>query len=159
MKKQDEEPSLRIVLIALIITAITIAVLFLPVPNAEAPQDVELKPAISEAEAEALEDKVEKPVPKLRSELVRVCSCESTGTPENDPTKYHFESDGVTPLIGRYNSADRGMCQINMTAHSADIERLGLDIINSEEDYITFTNWLYDRDGLRPWQYSKHCWK
>lgn len=165
MKNQDDEPSLRIVLIALIIIAITIAVFLIPPTPLEAPA-VELQEFPAVAEAAAMEVPVvveEQPPaeikPALRSELVRVCSCESTGNPNSDPTKYHYESDGVTLLTGRVNPADKGMCQINMDAHGSEIERLGLDIFKSEDDYIEYTNRLYDTQGLAPWRYSKHCWQ
>lgn len=165
MKHTDDgEPLIRNVLLALLITAITIAIFLIPSPkNVEAPTGLELQSSsiIPVAEAKEVESTkyayTEKPV--LRAELVRVCSCEATGSPNNDPTLYHYEDDGVTPLIGRYNSDDRGMCQINMKAHAHDIEKKELDILNDWDDYITYTNWVYDTQGLRPWKYSKHCWQ
>ena len=95
----------------------------------------------------------------LNPELLPVCSCEATGQPHRDPTLYHYEPDTTTPLIGRVNDQDRGMCQINMTAHGETTASLGLDILNNYGDYIAYSNHLYDTQGLRPWVYSKHCWE
>jgi len=157
MKQDDAEPLIRNVLVALIITAIAIAAFLIPTPTADIPE-VELKDIPPKAEARDVEVDNAK-APSLRSALVPVCSCEATGNPNNEPVVYHYEEDGVTPLIGRYNSADRGMCQINMDAHSGTIEEMGLDILSDFDDYITYTNHLYDTQGLKPWVYSKHCWQ
>lgn len=90
--------------------------------------------------------------------LIPVCSCESTGSPHKDPMLYHYEDDGVTLLIGRVNSSDRGMCQINLGYHLKASEKMGLDILHDVDDYIFYSNWLYETQGLKPWKSSQHCW-
>ena len=94
----------------------------------------------------------------LHVALFPVCSCESSGSPKNDPLAFHYESDGVTPLIGRVNPKDRGMCQINLDAHLETTKQMGLDILENINDYIHYSNFLYQTQGLRPWRYSQHCW-
>lgn len=89
--------------------------------------------------------------------LMPVCSCESTGIPNNNPNEYHFESDGITPIYG-INKQDRGMCQINLKAHLETTKQMGLDILGDVNDYIFYSNWLFQTQGLTPWRYSKHCW-
>lgn len=117
-------------------------------PKVEA-VEVQSKPAVTEV--------IKKPPQKLREELMVVCSCESTGVTYNDPNEYHFEGDGVTPIYG-INKSDRGMCQINMVAHKKASESMGLDILKNLDDYIIYSNWLYETEGLTPWRYSEHCW-
>ena len=159
MSKNDtDEGSIRTVLVALIVAAITIAVFLLPAPPAEAPSEVELKPEvhfIETAEAKEIEDVPTPQEPQLVAMLVPVCSCESTGAPDNEPQ--HFESDDVTVIVGRHNPRDVGMCQINLDAHGARLNELGLDAYN-RADNITYANLLYREQGLQPWVYSKKCW-
>ena len=152
----DEPPLPYTVLVALIVTVLAIIAFMLPAPPVEAPA-IELKEIPKHAEVAVMEV-VEEPTLVLRSELEPVCGCESVGDPTADATQYHYEDDGVTLLTGRINSSDKGMCQINMDAHSETIDEMGLDILSDEEDYITYTNWLYDTQGLTPWKYSQHCW-
>lgn len=94
----------------------------------------------------------------LDKALIPVCGCESAGSPLADPMLYHYEADGVTLLIGRVNSSDRGMCQINLRYHLGTSEKMGLDILNEMDDYIFYSNWLYETQGLKPWKSSQHCW-
>lgn len=92
---------------------------------------------------------------ELKKELVPICACESTGNKYGKPT--HFDKDGNV-LLGVINPYDTGMCQINVKIHKDTIERLGLDV-TKEIDNIIFANWLYERDGSTPWNWSKPCWK
>lgn len=55
-------------------------------------------------------------------------------------------------------SVDVGWAQINITIHIDEIARLGLDVINSEEDNKEFAMMLYEREGTQPWSASKSCW-
>lgn len=154
---QNDEVPLRRVLIALIIAAITIAIFFFPMPSASAPQ-VELKPEhhfVETVEAKGIAT-VEDSKPELVAPLMRVCSCESTGSPENEPQ--HFEKDGVTVLLGKHNPRDVGMCQINLDAHEKTAITMGLDLFKMD-DNIRYANWLFSKQGLKPWRYSKTCWQ
>lgn len=126
------------------------------VPTVEAPNDtIDVTPVVEAAQEsqEATTTTI-----KLNEALLPVCSCESSGSPKNDPMAYHYEADGVTPLIGRVNSRDRGMCQINLDAHLETTKQMDLDILGDINDYIYYSNWLYETQGLRPWRYSQHCW-
>lgn len=94
---------------------------------------------------------------KLRPELIPICSCESTGHPDRVPR--HYEDDGVTVRRGRINPNDIGMCQINIQENNngPQIRKMGLDVFK-KEDNIKYANWLYDKYGTKPWNWSKHCW-
>lgn len=99
---------------------------------------------------------VEKETVVLKSELVRICACESRGNPDATPT--HYESDGVTVLTGRINPKDIGICQINLYWHEKQATDMELDLF-VENDNIKYANWLFEKDGLTPWRWSKPCWK
>ncbi len=92
---------------------------------------------------------------ELVKQLVPICACESTGNKNKTPT--HFDSKGNV-LLGKINPNDTGLCQINVKIHKKDIAKLGLDVFK-ESDNIIFANWLYARDGLKPWAWSKACWQ
>jgi hypothetical protein len=90
----------------------------------------------------------------LYPELVPVCSCESTGRPDNEPR--HYDLDGVTVLRGRINPLDVGACQINLKYHEQAATNLGLDLFKEEDNYA-YANYLYDHQGFKPWSWSAHC--
>lgn len=92
----------------------------------------------------------------LPNELQRICSCESTGSPNNEPVQ--FNPDGTT-LVGRINSDDKGACQINSFYWGDTAEKLGLDYINSKEDNYKLALHIYQENGSQPWFWSKGCWK
>lgn len=94
------------------------------------------------------------PVAKLYSILVPVCSCESMGTPYEEPRQ--FNADG-TVLQGRIHPPDTGMCQINKAVWLDTALSLGLDI-NTKEGNARMANYIYDKHGLEPWKASKYCW-
>ncbi len=108
-----------------------------------------LKPAELPAPAPAA------PVVALDPILLPVCSCESTGSPYNQPKQ--FNDDG-TPLLGVVNPSDIGMCQINRYHHEAEAIRLNYDLATKEGN-INMANLLYKRSGLTPWNWSKSCWQ
>lgn len=154
-----------------IVGVYTAALIILSIPNAATapgvPEEVWIqyakKPSQEESDAVPVESleavkTVPESLPKLVNALVPVCSCESSGSPYNDPMDFHYEKDGKTLLIGRITPLDRGMCQINLGYHLVATREMGLDILNSVADYITYSNWLYETQGLRPWKASQHCW-
>lgn len=156
MKNKDDEGSIRLVLTALIIVAITIAVFLIPAPPAEAPS-IELIELPARVEAAEISEYKEVAKPVLRAELLPICGCESAGDPNKEPV--HYESDGVTLLVGKINPRDRGMCQINLDAHLETSIKKGYDILHNKADYINYSNELYAKQGDNPWRYSKSCWK
>lgn len=105
-----------------------------------------------------VEEYLQKPLLELRKELYPICSCESAGVPNINPIDYHYETDGKTPLIGKVNPLDRGMCQINIPSHKDTASNMGLDILHNIDDYIYYSNWLFEQQGYTPWRYSSHCW-
>ena len=92
---------------------------------------------------------------ELRKELIPICACESTGRKDGTPTQ--FDAEGNV-LRGKINPSDTGMCQINLDAHGAELKAMGLDA-EKEQDNIIFANWLYSKEGSKPWDWSKNCWQ
>lgn len=87
-------------------------------------------------------------------QLKRICSCESKGVPDAEPT--HYDEKGAV-LLGRVNPLDTGACQINKHYHEAKAVSMGFDLA-VREDNIEFANWLYKKEGVRPWRASIACW-
>lgn len=87
-------------------------------------------------------------------DLKRICSCESTGRPGNEPR--HFDSNGEV-LRGKVNPLDTGMCQINKKYHGAEADRLGLDLEIQSENF-EYAARLYRQQGSQPWSWSASCW-
>ena len=87
--------------------------------------------------------------------LKRACSCESWGNPDKEPRQ--FREDGSL-LVGYPNPNDVGACQINLPLWGEKSKTLGYDVINSYFGNIGFAKWLYDKQGMNPWIYSKKCW-
>lgn len=88
-------------------------------------------------------------------ELRRICSCESNGHPDGEPT--HYEKDGSVK-IGKINPLDTGMCQINLHYHGAKAEQLGIDL-HSPAGNFEYASMLYREEGSTPWNWSASCWK
>lgn len=91
---------------------------------------------------------------RLRSELVPICACESSGSKYATPR--HFKKDGSV-LRGEITSEDIGLCQINTYFHGSRAESMGIDLY-SVDGNIEYANYLYEREGSKPWQASKRCW-
>ena len=93
--------------------------------------------------------------------LKRACSCESWWSPNGEPRQ--FNNDGSIlwgqDRQGKIIKRDVGACQINTEIHSKKIKELKLDVINSKQDNVTFAKFLYDENGLKPWEPSRVCWK
>ena len=75
--------------------------------------------------------------------MVHVARCESS-----------YKSDAFNPTN---DSNDKGLFQISTFYHEEEVESLGLDMFNIQ-DNIAFARILYDRSGLGPWKWSKSCW-
>lgn len=81
--------------------------------------------------------------------LLAVARCES---------QYRqFDADGSV-LRGKQNPQDVGVLQINERYHLADSRRLGYDI-HTLEGNIDYGVYLYEHQGLTPWNWSRHCWQ
>jgi hypothetical protein len=92
--------------------------------------------------------------PTLVPELVKICTCES-GQGTGKPQQFNIHTGEV--LRGEINSDDTGMCQINTYYHLETAVAMGMDI-ETEEGNILYSNWLYSKQGSRPWNWSKPCW-
>lgn len=92
---------------------------------------------------------------ELRKELIKICTCES-GQGTGKPQQFNILTGEV--LRGVKNPKDIGMCQINLYWNGATAEAMGLDLFK-ESDNITFANWLYQKQGSTPWNWSKSCWE
>lgn len=81
--------------------------------------------------------------------MIYVANCESRGL-------IHRKGDKLLPNAS--GGSDRGVLQIHMNTHGAEIQKMGLNIDNNG-DYFYFTRILFDRNGVSPWNSSKHCWE
>lgn len=67
----------------------------------------------------------------------------------------HYRKDGST-VIGNI-TRDIGVMQVNEYYHREAAANMGLDIYDLE-DNLTYSRYLYDREGTVPWNSSSHCW-
>lgn len=81
--------------------------------------------------------------------LVKIAGCESQFR--------QYDSKGDT-LTGRVNKGDLGLMQINKYYHAEKAEELGFDL-NHVEGNMAYAQYLYDREGSKPWNSSSKCWK
>jgi hypothetical protein len=80
--------------------------------------------------------------------LKKIAFCES-----NDR---HF--DGYNNVLrGKVNPNDIGRYQINLTTWARDAEKLGYDIF-TEEGNTLMALYLYEKQGTKPWHWSRKCW-
>lgn len=86
--------------------------------------------------------------------LKRICSCESTGQPNNEPRQ--FNTDGSV-VKGKINPLDTGACQVNLKYHEAASEKFGYDLFTRDGN-ISYANHLYQEQGTQPWSWSRGCW-
>jgi hypothetical protein len=61
-------------------------------------------------------------------------------------------------LTGAVNEFDKGVMQINEYYHGDRAEALGLDI-HTLEGNAKYARFLFEKEGLRPWNSSSKCWK
>lgn len=169
MKSYHDEDSTITVVVALVVALMALAAFLLPAPPDDVPEIEKAETAhlVNIAEASEIESKTilievvkadkEEPVEhELNPALKPVCACESAGRRDREPV--HYEEDGRTPLIGRIDSDDRGMCQLNLRYHQRSAEAQGLDVLGRKEDYIEYVNHLFETQGYTPWNASRHCW-
>jgi hypothetical protein len=80
--------------------------------------------------------------------LIEVAKCES---------RFRQQVNGRT-LQGEANEFDKGVMQINEMYHLERAKKLGLDI-HTLEGNLSYARFLFEREGLRPWNSSSPCWK
>jgi hypothetical protein len=87
-------------------------------------------------------------------ELKRACSCESWGSPDKEPREF---KDGKL-LRGTPNQNDVGACQISTTYWLKKSADMGYDIFTYKGN-VEFAKYLFNKYGMSPWLWSKHCWE
>lgn len=68
-----------------------------------------------------------------------------------------FDKNGNV-LRGIKNNKDVGVMQINEYYHAATAEKLGYDLHDIEDNMRFAKEYLYDKQGSRPWLASSPCW-
>ena len=103
-----------------------------------------------EKEPVKIEEKIKdvQPHKVFPMKLQAICTCESGWK--------HYDENGKV-LRGRINPDDIGICQINQNYWGDDAERLGLDIF-TEEGNKKMAEWIYEKYGDNPWNWSRACW-
>ena len=91
--------------------------------------------------------------PTLLPALLPICTCES-GQGTGQPQQFDIETGDV--LHGKIDKDDTGSCQINARYHLKKSVELGYDIY-TEAGNINYANWLYLKEGVKPWRASSSC--
>ena len=68
----------------------------------------------------------------------------------------HLDKDGNL-LRGMVDPDDLGVMQINRRYHEKDAEKLGFDIYSLNGN-LAYAQYLYDKQGVKPWMASSPCW-
>ena len=68
----------------------------------------------------------------------------------------HYLADGEV-IRGHINPDDLGVMQINTYYHGEAARNLGLDLLDLGQN-MAYARHLYENEGTRPWNWSKHCW-
>lgn len=80
--------------------------------------------------------------------LAEIARCESTFR--------HVGKNG-TIIRGKVDPADIGVMQINERYHNVKAIALGFDL-KTIEGNMAYAKYLYEKEGLKPWNPSKPCW-
>lgn len=80
--------------------------------------------------------------------LIEVARCESQ----------FRQHEGGKVLTGVVNDLDKGVMQINEMYHLKRATELGLDL-HTLEGNVSYARYLFEKEGLRPWNSSSPCWK
>lgn len=80
--------------------------------------------------------------------LARIAWCESR--------MRHHGKDGKI-LRGEIDSDDIGVMQINTRYHQEKADELNIDIYSLQGNLI-YAEYLYEKQGTRPWNASRTCW-
>lgn len=80
--------------------------------------------------------------------LAEIAKCESSFR--------QFDKDGNV-LVGKENSDDVGVMQINTFYHGDTAAKLGFDIYTLKGN-LDFAKALYGKYGDKPWVHSSKCW-
>jgi len=80
--------------------------------------------------------------------MIQVARCESTFR--------HALADGSV-LTGFVDNRDTGVMQINTFYHQAVADELGFNLLDLN-DNMAYARYLYEREGVQPWNASRPCW-
>ena len=80
--------------------------------------------------------------------MIQIARCESQYR--------HILADGSV-LVGRVDSDDTGVMQINTRYHGDTADKLDLDLTDIY-DNMAYARNLYERQGTQPWSASAPCW-
>lgn len=69
----------------------------------------------------------------------------------------HLDKDGSV-YRGKVNASDIGVMQINTAYHEATATDMGIDLYSLEGN-LAYAKHLYEKQGTKPWNASKPCWK
>lgn len=108
------------------------------------PEVIEYKAEVVEV-IEVSQGRAQLPLPKVMIDIAR---CESGDK--------QFNSDGT--IVKNPHSTAQGRFQIMASLHRANAESMGMDI-DTWEGNTRFAMYLYQKNGTRDWNASKHCWK
>lgn len=89
-----------------------------------------------------------KAVPEVPVILKKIAWCESQNR--------QFDEDGNVHR-GIINPKDTGKYQVNEYYHLENSKKLGIDIYTLEGN-TEYALYLYRRNGIRDWDWSKGCW-
>lgn len=81
------------------------------------------------------------------SVLVQIAQCESGLR----------QFDDAGEVIANTKTHDYGIFQVH-SSHLKEAKSMGLDVVNSAQDNITYALYLYKTQGTSPWLASKYCW-
>ena len=81
--------------------------------------------------------------------MVAIAQCESTFR--------HTDENGDV-LRGEKNRSDIGIMQINERYHLEKAQKLDVDIYTLYGN-LEFARYLYEKEGTKPWNASKKCWR
>ena len=80
--------------------------------------------------------------------LIEIAECESTFR--------HWDPETGEPLSNP-NSSATGAMQLMASYHREPASNLGWDI-DTLEGNLAYAEYLYDTEGVTPWEASRHCW-
>lgn len=70
----------------------------------------------------------------------------------------HIDPNTGVVKRGHLNASDLGVMQINEYYHGDTARDLGLDL-SRLEDNLAYARYLYEREGIKPWNASRFCWQ
>lgn len=119
-----------------------------PMPEIAEASEIVVLPKGKETDPEVIEEAVRRYF-KDNPILAEIAKCES-----------HFRQFDADTTVhrGEVNSNDVGIMQINEKYHLDTSLKLKLDIYSIEGN-LAYAQYLYDKEGTKPWNSSGKCWR